>query len=449
MLRFLLNISLLLCLLCKDLYGQSSNKVSLQGTFINFKNAVLLEDMSEMKELFLQSADQLIVADSLNHFTYSFSLEQPGYFRLGRNILYLSPGDSLLMTINWLRQDSSTFKGTGSEANEYLKILPFPKAGSFLEAGDSIESTLIKTVDKIEKSAQRRKNILSQVVNISENFRALENVRIKADIINSLIMINTYFAEANNLKDDSLRQYNVDYRNIIVPKIRNLTKDIGLNPQYLQLQVYRQILQSILRNATSRSMDRGVINDWIKATDLVQRFKGITVRKNINFFSDQLNQIKTKKYKDAVMTTFKSIMSFRKNDLAFDFKMLDTAGKAIALSTFKSKTIYLDLWATWCLPCLEEFEHLQKIKEKFKNNDRVVFLTLSIDSDTEKWKAFLKKRNDFDNQYIIDRSLLARYHVTELPRVILINRFFRIEAMEGDLPSSGKVIAIIDKLLDY
>ena len=58
-----------------------------------------------------------------------------------------------------------------------------------------------------------------------------------------------------------------------------------------------------------------------------------------------------------------------------------------AVKPFKGKVIYIDVWATWCGPCIKKFQYLPALKEKTHNMD-IVYLYISIDrpQDKEKWE---------------------------------------------------------------
>lgn len=74
-------------------------------------------------------------------------------------------------------------------------------------------------------------------------------------------------------------------------------------------------------------------------------------------------------------------------DLAFH----DATGKPVTLADFKGRTILLNLWATWCVPCRTEMPSLDALEQKLGGPDFQV-VAVNIDTrDPEKPKAFLKE----------------------------------------------------------
>jgi thiol-disulfide isomerase/thioredoxin len=61
-----------------------------------------------------------------------------------------------------------------------------------------------------------------------------------------------------------------------------------------------------------------------------------------------------------------------------DITFQDANGKDVKLSSFKGKTILLNLWATWCSPCREEMPSLNRLEEAL-GSDKFEVIALSLD----------------------------------------------------------------------
>src|ERR1700737_5333800 len=76
-------------------------------------------------------------------------------------------------------------------------------------------------------------------------------------------------------------------------------------------------------------------------------------------------------------------------DLAFE----DADGKPKKLSDWRGKTVLVNLWATWCVPCRKEMPALESLQTKLGGKDFEV-VAINIDTrDPEKPKTFLKDAN--------------------------------------------------------
>jgi len=74
-------------------------------------------------------------------------------------------------------------------------------------------------------------------------------------------------------------------------------------------------------------------------------------------------------------------------DLAFN----DAAGKPLSLASFRGRTVLLNLWATWCVPCRKEMPTLDALQGEL-GGPRFEVVAVNIDTrDPDKPKAFLKQ----------------------------------------------------------
>lgn len=113
---------------------------------------------------------------------------------------------------------------------------------------------------------------------------------------------------------------------------------------------------------------------------------------------------------------------------------IDDAGQKLDLTAFKGKITLVNLWATWCAPCVQELPALQKLKAKHDNADFAV-VTISEDRGGAKTVLpYLEKQGltgltrYLDPQSEIARGIKAR----GLPTTLLLDRDGReIGRLEG------------------
>ena len=81
--------------------------------------------------------------------------------------------------------------------------------------------------------------------------------------------------------------------------------------------------------------------------------------------------------------TASSSTSENKAIQAFDFTAMDKDGKTVKLSDFKGKKVYINMWASWCGPCMREIPELEKTYQKLEDNKDIVFLSMTSPNDSE------------------------------------------------------------------
>lgn len=124
-------------------------------------------------------------------------------------------------------------------------------------------------------------------------------------------------------------------------------------------------------------------------------------------------------------------------------------GDSVTLADLAGKYVYIDVWATWCGPCIAEQPHWEKLVEKFEGKP-VTFVSISIDDSAEPWKKMLSKKEMKGMQLYAggdwDSELATSYLVKSIPRFILINPEGKIENAQAPRPS-GPIAEELDKLL--
>jgi thiol-disulfide isomerase/thioredoxin len=83
-----------------------------------------------------------------------------------------------------------------------------------------------------------------------------------------------------------------------------------------------------------------------------------------------------------------------KEKLDFDYSGTFTTpqGSLIDLEAYRGKTVFINLWATWCPPCRAEMPHISEMYKKVKDSENLEFLMIALDKDFEKSKKLVNDK---------------------------------------------------------
>jgi thiol-disulfide isomerase/thioredoxin len=128
----------------------------------------------------------------------------------------------------------------------------------------------------------------------------------------------------------------------------------------------------------------------------------------------------------------------------FTFK--DKNGKNVSLDNFLGKYIYIDVWATWCKPCREEFPFLDSLKKHFKDENALQIISVSVDKDFPKWSKFVTENNmnGFQLHAASNSDFVKFYDIGALPRYILIDKNGNVMNPSEMRPSEPSLIKKIE-----
>jgi len=94
----------------------------------------------------------------------------------------------------------------------------------------------------------------------------------------------------------------------------------------------------------------------------------------------------------------------------------DAAGKSLTLEHWRGRTVLLNLWATWCVPCRKEMPALDALQQRLGSPDFEV-VAVNIDTrDPDKPKAFLKELGISKLAYYADPSAKTFQDLKEIGR---------------------------------
>ncbi|WP_291400137.1 TlpA disulfide reductase family protein [Daejeonella sp.] len=161
--------------------------------------------------------------------------------------------------------------------------------------------------------------------------------------------------------------------------------------------LYQLFWQKESKSSEELSSLMGLFSDKIKITEPYKILKK---------YLDQKNNLSKIGYKKSFLWSDVNGNKFNYDDVIKD-----------------KKYVLLVFWASWCAPCIAEIPELKKFNLKFK--DKVALVSLSIDSDYDKWKAAVEKEKiDWHNLSDLPKNKLAiksEYNISAIPTLVLLD----------------------------
>jgi thiol-disulfide isomerase/thioredoxin len=136
-----------------------------------------------------------------------------------------------------------------------------------------------------------------------------------------------------------------------------------------------------------------------------------------------------------------------------DTPFTDAAGKTHTLAEFKGKAVVLNLWATWCGPCVQEMPTLAKLAQANAGKP-VIILPVSLDRDEDRAnaQAFIAKRPPlpFYNEPKFALAYAFKPLIAGLPTTVLIDPAGNVRARvpggaDWSGPDAQKVVDALEK----
>lgn len=98
-------------------------------------------------------------------------------------------------------------------------------------------------------------------------------------------------------------------------------------------------------------------------------------------------------------------------------QLTSLTGEAIDMDEFKNKTVFINFWATWCKPCIQEMPTIEKAQEQLRGKN-VVFLLASNES-IDQIENFKNKRK-FQFRFVRVKNLEAQ-NIQALPTTYIFD----------------------------
>lgn len=133
-----------------------------------------------------------------------------------------------------------------------------------------------------------------------------------------------------------------------------------------------------------------------------------------------------------------------------DISFTDINGKRMSLKSLRGKILLIDIWGTWCAPCIEEMPFIEKLQQRYAHRDDVHIMSIACDKKADRWKAFLAKHPTSWHQYLVtpegDKTLNEVYYAIGIPRFIIIDKEGMIITPDALRPSEKEFIEYFERI---
>jgi cytochrome oxidase Cu insertion factor (SCO1/SenC/PrrC family) len=165
---------------------------------------------------------------------------------------------------------------------------------------------------------------------------------------------------------------------------------------------------------------------------------------NVSYVLFKLPESDKKSMEEAKLKMPKPLESkfFRNGQKFFKIKTTDMYGNKINTKNYKGKILVVNYWFTNCGPCVQEIPELNKIVDKYKNDNDIVFISIALD-DAYTLETFLKTHT-FKYRIIDNGRIFANDNgIKSYPTNVVVDRNNKVFFHTSGL--SSNTVLWIDK----
>ncbi|MCM5527013.1 TlpA disulfide reductase family protein [Parasegetibacter sp. NRK P23] len=200
----------------------------------------------------------------------------------------------------------------------------------------------------------------------------------------------------------------------------------------------------------------GIAFDILLAQSL-QKAINQHIERDKTYAAKAVKEIRNKPIRDRIQKDYDAAIAFLNNPQLPDgsnvHNLSTNAGDSILAflaAKFPGKALYLDFWATWCGPCLEEMPSSKQLRKSLKDSN-VVFVFLCSSSPESTWKQVISNMN-LEGEHIFltgkqTEYLYNKFGISAIPHYVVINKNGEIAFKAAARPSSQQIKEQLAKAL--
>lgn len=432
----------------------ATSRVIISGNLGNVNaDSITLQTNRELKFYDQMDTSEVVQLNEDNTFTATLKLQEGHYVLKAGDVsrsLYLKPGYDIHLNFENSEMEIS---GKGDKENQYLQDRENLKEklrgyNSYQYYSQLPEEKFLKSTDSIQALNLK---LITEYEGIDERLEATERNWLKLS------------------KTDKLRMYPlararfVDPTYIPSPVYPDAWEGVDVNDEkLLDVSLFAMLmLTSSGKEANELGMERWeyiISDDYpVKNAKIKQEIlylAGLYTMSsfnNVDEFHAKARSVITNDKKWAVIDQkFKDVTRLEKGWPAPEFELKNMQGKNISLEDLKGNIVYLDFWASWCRPCIEEMPAFKKLQNEFASSN-IKFVSIGIESKKESLEKLIKAHG-LEGIHLFDpdkeEDLKKRYNVEGIPHYVLIDTDGKMIEKRAKRPSEPTLKTQLSELVN-
>lgn len=396
-------------------------------------------------------------------FADTLHLENDGIYRLilgrNQNEIYLEKGKELHITGNAENpEEGLDFSGSLGTINKFLqeKMQWQRKNLNYREIFSLGETEFLSAVENHKKKLD---SVFKSYKISNKKFAAFqedEQVFFEGFMIESYLDAHRYYTENNSAGVSSSfydRLSSVNFSD---------TTSFKISPNY------QKMLQSHYQRLASEAVESGEHDNYnLKFVEIIdQNFPNSSVKDKMlyeflqfGFSPDEYLDTIYEIYKNSnpapenlenITARYVKLLNLTKGNPSPEFVDYENYhGGTTSLEDLKGKITYIDIWATWCGPCIREIPYLKEIEKDYQDL-QVVSISVDVEKDYDKWRQFIESEDLKGIQLMSDSNwrseFIRNFDVNGIPRFILLDAEGHIITAVAPRPSEPLLREMLDEI---
>lgn len=367
----------------------------------------------------------------------------------GSSPVYLKPGYNLKLTLNEKKfLKSLKYTGIGAYENNYLTKKNFlnfrlHRINNSEYQSELNEKEYLILIDSLYNV--KMKLFYKHKQNFGTDFTFIEYSSLKyekLDKIYSFDRMKRFVTGDNNFKVSANYPNPFDSLDLTNGKLSKAQYYIYFLPNYLRKKTnenWNEKDSIDYEVALLKSIEIYIENAEIK--EAIAHHIGIQSLDYTNELDEVFNiinsYISNDTYLDEVKKKYESLKTLSKGSISPLFELYDIKNNLVSLNELKGKIVYIDIWATWCAPCVKEIPHLNKLEKEFRDSE-ILFVSICKNDKKELWRKMVNEKELRGIQLFAadnENSFFREYVVQAIPRFILIDKDGKVIDVNAKRPS--------------